>query len=168
MWNGRLGKVDNSQVGVFSALCRDQRVTLLDTRLYLPKDWVEDAEPCTPRTHSGRGPANCEANGACAGAGRFGPPTRRPIWPWPLTGATARIPPFSAAWRQRSLCFLADVQQAQRIWLDDPAPYRPATTSRGRLHRSGAPTGRADRGQGSAAPVSAWKRIKLRQGRKAR
>ena len=29
MWNGRLGKVDNSQVGVFSALCRDQRVTLL-------------------------------------------------------------------------------------------------------------------------------------------
>ena len=46
MWNGRLGKVDNSQVGVFSALCRDQRVTLLDTRLYLPKDWVEDAERC--------------------------------------------------------------------------------------------------------------------------
>ena len=56
MWNGRLGKVDNSQVGVFSALCRDQRVTLLDTRLYL------------------------QQMRACAGAGRFGPPTRRPIW----------------------------------------------------------------------------------------
>ena len=49
-------------MGVFSALCRDQRVTLLDTRLYLPKDWVEDAT-LSPRTHSGRGPqlrSKCE------------------------------------------------------------------------------------------------------------
>ncbi len=38
-WNGRLGKVDNCQVGVFAALYRGDMATLIDTRLYLPEDW---------------------------------------------------------------------------------------------------------------------------------
>jgi len=32
-WNGRLGKVDNGQVGVFAALCQGDLATLIDTRL---------------------------------------------------------------------------------------------------------------------------------------
>ena len=36
-WNGRLGKVDNCQVGVFAALGRGTRATLIDFRLYLPE-----------------------------------------------------------------------------------------------------------------------------------
>ncbi|NOZ53156.1 MAG: transposase [Gammaproteobacteria bacterium] len=32
-WNARLGKVDNSQVGVFAALGRGDRVNLIDARL---------------------------------------------------------------------------------------------------------------------------------------
>ena len=55
-----------------------------------------------------------------------------------------------------------NVHKHQRIWLDDPAPYRPATTSRGR-HRSAALTVAEWAAQ---QPVSAWKRIKLRQGEK--
>ena len=35
-WNGRLGKVDNCQVGVFATLCRGDMATLIDARLYLP------------------------------------------------------------------------------------------------------------------------------------
>ncbi|WP_419604912.1 hypothetical protein [Thiolapillus sp.] len=31
---------------MFSALCRDHRVTLLDSRLYLPNSWVEDEARC--------------------------------------------------------------------------------------------------------------------------
>jgi SRSO17 transposase len=31
-WNGRLGKVDNGQVGVFATLCRGDMATLIDTR----------------------------------------------------------------------------------------------------------------------------------------
>ena len=43
-WCGRLGKVDNCQVGVFLAYaCRHGHVGL-DRRLYLPKEWDEDAE----------------------------------------------------------------------------------------------------------------------------
>ncbi len=33
-WNGRLGKVDNCQVGVFAALGRGKFATLIDARLY--------------------------------------------------------------------------------------------------------------------------------------
>jgi len=45
-WNGRLGKVDNCQVGVFATLCRGDRASLVDTRLYLPKAWSEDPARC--------------------------------------------------------------------------------------------------------------------------
>ncbi len=45
-WNGRLGKVDNSQVGVFAALCRGEMSCLIDSRLYLPLSLVSDSERC--------------------------------------------------------------------------------------------------------------------------
>jgi SRSO17 transposase len=41
-WCGRLGKVDNCQVGVFLAYVTPHGATLVDRRLYLPKDWAED------------------------------------------------------------------------------------------------------------------------------
>jgi len=39
-WCGRLGKVDNCQVGVFLAYVSAEEQALVDTRLYLPKDWA--------------------------------------------------------------------------------------------------------------------------------
>ena len=45
-WNGRLGKQENCQVGVFGALGRGDRVSLIDARLYLPKEWTEDPRRC--------------------------------------------------------------------------------------------------------------------------
>lgn len=45
-WNGRLGKVDNCQVGVFGALCAGRRGVLVDARLFLPEKWVSDPERC--------------------------------------------------------------------------------------------------------------------------
>lgn len=45
-YNGRLGKVDNSQMGVFAALARDERAVLTGARLYLPKEWAEDSKRC--------------------------------------------------------------------------------------------------------------------------
>ena len=45
-YNGRLGKVDNCQVGVFVALAAGRRVTLLDGRLHLPESWCEDPARC--------------------------------------------------------------------------------------------------------------------------
>lgn len=44
---GQVGKVANGQVGVFAALCNGEQVGLVQGRLYLPQEWVDDKERCT-------------------------------------------------------------------------------------------------------------------------
>lgn len=41
-WCGRLGKVDNCQLGVFLGYVSNVGHTVVDGRLYLPKDWTRD------------------------------------------------------------------------------------------------------------------------------
>ncbi len=41
-WCGRLGKVENCQVGVFLAYVSGRGQALVDRRLYLPQDWAAD------------------------------------------------------------------------------------------------------------------------------
>jgi SRSO17 transposase len=43
-WCGRLGKVDNCQVGAFLAYAGPRGAALLDARLYLPEDWAADKD----------------------------------------------------------------------------------------------------------------------------
>jgi SRSO17 transposase len=41
---GRLGKIDNCQVGIYLAYSTARGFTLLDADLYLPEDWASDSE----------------------------------------------------------------------------------------------------------------------------
>jgi len=41
-WCGRLGKVDNCQIGVFLAYAAEGGYAPLDRRLYLPQEWADD------------------------------------------------------------------------------------------------------------------------------
>jgi len=41
-WCGRLGKVDNCQVAIYMAYVSRKERALVNTRLYLPKDWTRD------------------------------------------------------------------------------------------------------------------------------
>ena len=41
-WCGRLGKVDNCQVGVYLGYASQHEHALVDFRLYLPKEWAQD------------------------------------------------------------------------------------------------------------------------------
>lgn len=43
-WCGRLGKIDNCQVGVFVAYASVKGHAPLDRRLFLPEDWAKDAK----------------------------------------------------------------------------------------------------------------------------
>src|SRR5258706_4613196 len=43
---GRLGKVENCQVGVFASLGCGVRAALVDFRLVLPEAWAKDAGRC--------------------------------------------------------------------------------------------------------------------------
>jgi SRSO17 transposase len=41
-WCGRLGKIENCQIGVFLAYVSNAGQALIDRRLYLPKEWAEN------------------------------------------------------------------------------------------------------------------------------
>lgn len=41
-WIGRLGKVDNGQVGIYMGYVSRKEHALVDMRLYLPKEWAKD------------------------------------------------------------------------------------------------------------------------------
>ena len=43
---GQVGKVANGQVGVFASLCNGEQVGLVQGRLYLPQEWVDDKKRC--------------------------------------------------------------------------------------------------------------------------
>lgn len=43
---GNLGKVENCQVGVFSALFNGKQVGTINVKLYLPQSWTDDVERC--------------------------------------------------------------------------------------------------------------------------
>lgn len=45
-WCGRAGKVDNCQVGVYLGYVTRKEHALVDTRLYLPKEWTKDRKRC--------------------------------------------------------------------------------------------------------------------------
>jgi SRSO17 transposase len=45
-WCGRVGKVDNCQVGVYLGYVTRKEHALVDTRLYLPKEWTKDRKRC--------------------------------------------------------------------------------------------------------------------------
>src|SRR5947208_9314470 len=43
-WCGRLGKIDNCQVGIYLAYVGRSEHALVDVRLYLPKEWARDRQ----------------------------------------------------------------------------------------------------------------------------
>jgi len=43
---GSEGKIENGQVGVFSALCYQNRSLLTNNRLFMPEEWISDKKRC--------------------------------------------------------------------------------------------------------------------------
>lgn len=132
-WLGRLGKVDNGQVGVFGALANGEKVCPVDARLYLPEEWTED-------------PGRCEAAGIpeeervfrtkdelaleiVKHAGKLG---LRYGW----VGADAgygKGPGFMFALEDHGEKFMIDVHSNFRVYTEDPHPKLPAgKTKQGR------------------------------------
>lgn len=127
-WNGRLGKVDNCQVGVFAALSDGQRASLLDQRLFLPESWTSDPARCkrakipeTERQARTKPELAWEMirNAAQQGV-RFG-------WVG-LDSLYGQTPWLLRRIEDQGLLFAADVHRDQRVYLDDPAPYLPRRT----------------------------------------
>lgn len=168
-WNGRLGKVDNCQVGVFAALCKGSASTLIDTRLYLPKVWGSDKRRCRAagvpaeaRRARSKVELALEMVSAARGLGvRF---------QWVIAdGGYGKDPQFVRALQAQGERFMVDVHKAQLIYLEDPKPHVPQPTQirgrkRSRLHTQ-AKAVQVEQWL-AKQPQSAWKRITLRDSSK--
>jgi SRSO17 transposase len=158
-WLGRLGKVDNGQVGIYLAYVSATEHALVDVRLYLPKEWAQDKKRC--------------ANAGVPAGTRYR--TRHDL---ALDMLRSRGPLLPHGWvagddeMGRSSRFRHDLRQAGERYLlavpsnttvrdlDAPAP---AWSGRGRR-----PKRRFEQVQdwAKAVPDGAWTRVDVRDGEK--
>ena len=164
-WCGRLGKVDNCQVGVFAALGRDRRVTLVDERLYLPEKWCNDAPRCEqagiPEEDRVFKTKVALALAMVAHQRRIGV---RFSWVG-ADGFYGNDPAFLRGLAAMGDVFVADVHCNQLIFLEDPKPtVKQKKGKRGRAPtklEANAPSMRVDQWQADQ-PNTAWQRVKVR------
>jgi len=166
-WNGRLGKTDNCQVGVFGALGKGRHVSLIDARLYLPQVWTSDPKRCAKagiphqeRVHKTKPDLAMEiVEQARSNGGRFEWVGMDAVY-----GSSLKLLQGLDA---KGETFIADVRKNRHIYLEDPAPYVPDSTPgkgrpRCRLCSNQEPV---EVGAWVAdQPDSAWKRTTLRDG----
>jgi SRSO17 transposase len=167
-WNGRLGKTDNSQVGVFAAVARDGVAALVEGELYIPEAWFADPERCgeagIPETTAFR----TKGEMALAMIHRL----RREGLCFAYTVFDAgygHLPWLLRALDDEREAFLAEVHSDQVIYLSDPGPAVPE----GRSVKGKAP--RRSKAQAlpltvtawaATQPVSRWRRLSVREGEK--
>lgn len=158
-WCGRLGKIDNCQVGVYMGYVSRVEQALVGVRLYLPESWARDKKrrkkAGVPRdvrfqTRHDLALAMLDENGSLLPHG------------W-VAGddEMGRSTYFRRELRQRNECYLLMVPSNTLIrdLEAGPPPYG------GRGPRPQAPFVRADR-WAAALPSSAWARIEVRAGEK--
>ena len=167
-WNGRLGKTDNSQVGVFAAITRGEVAALVDAELYLPESWTSDPDRCesagipeSAQTFRTKGEMALEM---VLRARRNGL-----LFDWvSFDGGYGQLPWLLNDLDDEREIFLAEVHSDQMIYLSDPAPVIPERTGRGRVpsRRVSEATPLVVTAWAAAQPAKAWRRMKLRDGEK--
>ena len=168
-WSGRLGKVENSQVAVFASLARGRYSTLIDTRLYLPKSWIEDPERClaagVPESEM---VLKSKADLAFEMVVQARHNGVRFSWVG-VDGGYGKEPGFLRRLEDHGEVFVADVHKDQQIYLEDPDPLVPEKKSpRGkkptRLQAQSA-SQRVD-AWAAAQPAELWQKVAVRPGTK--
>jgi SRSO17 transposase len=125
-WSGRLGKVDNCQVAVFAVLSDGQHNVPIDMRLYLPRQWVEDAARCE---RAGVPPAARQLKSKSEHALEMVRAARAGGVQFQWVGADAgygKEPAFLRALDDEQVVFVADVQRTQAVWTQSPEIGVPA------------------------------------------
>jgi SRSO17 transposase len=158
-WCGRLGKIDNCQVGIYLAYVGRREHALVDVRLYLPQEGTKDKQR---RTQAGVPEAVCFRTRHELALQMLD--ERGPLLPhaW-LSGddEMGRCSWFRQQLRSRGECYLLAVPSntAVRDLIADEPPY----AGHGRRRR--VPFTRVDR-WGAAVPEAAWQTIEVRAGEK--
>jgi SRSO17 transposase len=147
---GRLGKLENCQVGVFAALGRGNRAALVDFRLFLPESWAADAKRCAKakipqaqRVHRTKTELALEMVVAARARGS----THRWVGGDEVYGNNHV---FTAALEDLGETFLMDVASNLKVWTSDPGPKVPSP----RRGRTGRPRSRAQAAASASEAVA--------------
>jgi SRSO17 transposase len=158
-WCGRLGKVDNCQVGVFVAYAAPRGCALLEGRLYLPREWADD--------RARRAKAHVPREVAFQEGWRLGLDLldrARAVLPgrWVLgDDEFGRCSEPRAALRSRRLHYALDVPCNTLV--REPSARRPPARPGGRPRRPAFE--RVDQ-WAARQPAGRWRRVKVRDGEK--
>ncbi len=167
--NGRLGKEDNCQVGVFLVGVTPAGAALLDHRLYLPKPWCED----TPEARGRREKAHIPEGITFQPKARIAAELVHNV---AVLGQTAldwvvadeeygKAGHFHDAMDELGQRYVLEVPVTTTVWTVDPSTCVPAPGARGRV-----PTLPTREGVFSVAavaaglPAGAWHALKVREG----
>jgi SRSO17 transposase len=149
---GRLGKLENCQVGVFACLGQGDRVALVDFKLFLPESWVRDPARCrkakipeSARQHR----TKAELALALVQQARVAGLSHQWIGGDEIYGNNR---PLTDALEAAGEVFLMDINRNHRLWDCDPLGAVPqAGEGRGRR-----PTRRAAHPQAVCRSAAAW------------
>jgi SRSO17 transposase len=167
-WNGRLGKTENSQVGVFAAVARDGVAAVVDSELFVPEHWFDDRVRCDDAGIPEEQEFCTKGEIAVAMLNRL----RREGLHFAYSvfdGGYGHLPWLLTKLDKAQETFMAEVHSDQTIYLTDPAPAVPeARSPRGkrpsRLKAQTAPL--TVTAWANAQPASAWRRFSPREGEK--
>jgi len=169
---GELGKRANCQAGVFVGYVSSQGYTLLDRRLYLPREWITDDAYAARRRQCGIPPAMTFktkpelAEEMLAAVVKSQSLRCR----WVVADeAFGCAPDFLDGVARLGLWYFAEVPHTTRVWDVRPATHVPMWRGRGRQpHRprlvAGAPDARPVQEVAIALPPGAWSRQTIKEG----
>jgi SRSO17 transposase len=160
-WCGRLGKVDNCQIGVFLAYAAQDGDAPLDRRLYLPEDWAKD-EARREKCHVPPEVKFQETWRIALDLLDRSLPGLPHGW---IAGddELGRAAEFRAALRQRGERYVLDVPCSTTV--RDLEQRRPPRKKAGRGRKREVPSRRADV-WAARQPESRWERVPVRDGEK--
>lgn len=131
-WLGSCGKVDNGQVGVFTALCHGEKYVLTHGQLYLPQIWTEDEIRCNkakiPKEYQ---EFKTKDEIALSLVSRF--QSLEVPFGWVAADAGyGKGPGFCLALHSMDLRFIVDLHNDFTVYRSNPHPYLPRKKGRGR------------------------------------
>ena len=169
---GELGKRANCQAGVFLGYASQRGYTLLDRRLYLPQEWVNDAAYTERRT-------------AC-GIPEHVVFTTKPMLSWAMIQAVVQAGTLRCRWvtcdeafgrdstlldhmASLGLWYYAEVPHDTGVWWERPATAVPKWSGRGRRPTrqrlgEGQPEAQTVVRSAASLPAEAWTRHTIKEG----
>jgi SRSO17 transposase len=169
--NGRLGKEDNCQVGVFLVGVTPGGTALLDHRLYLPEPWCEDSEAAHQRRDKAHIPEGIVfqtkpqiAAGLIRQTAALGIVTLGWITADEEYGRNGEFLDELETLGHR---YVVEVPVNTTVWTEDPAACVPPYSGRGPVptHPSRASV-RSAAAVASALPPESWRTLQIRRGAK--